>query len=73
MPGFTAAQKHLLSALLANERDDYKLELLQKQNAVGYRTAAGLARILRTAVILCARRTDEIFKEHKIIERIFWR
>ena len=47
MPGFTPAQKKLLSALLFNQRDDFKLDTLEKQGAVTGRQAIRLARILR--------------------------
>ena len=58
MPGFTPAQKKLLSALLFNQRDDFKLDTLEKQGAVTGRQAIRLARILRIALILCMRRTQ---------------
>lgn len=58
MPGFTPAQKQLLSALVFNQRDQFKLAVLEKQNAVSYRQAVSLARILRFAIILCMRRTE---------------
>ena len=59
MPGFTNAQKHLLSALLLNERDAFKLEALKKQSAVSYEEACALARILRLAIIICVRRSPD--------------
>ena len=58
MPGFTSAQKQLLSALLLNQRDDFKLDALERQNAVSMNQACHLARILRLAIILCMRRTE---------------
>ncbi len=58
MPGFTPAQKQLLSALLLNQRDDFKLDALERQNAVSMNQACHLARILRLAIILCMRRTE---------------
>ncbi len=58
MPGFTPAQKQLLSALVFNQRDGFKLEVLEKQNAVSLRQAIHLARLLRFAIILCMRRTE---------------
>lgn len=59
MPGFTNAQKHLLSALLLNQRDTYKISALQNQNAVSYEEACALARILRLAIIICVRRSPD--------------
>ena len=58
MPGFTPAQKQLLSALVYNQRDSFKLDVLEKQNAVSLRQACRLARLLRFAIILCMRRTE---------------
>lgn len=58
MPGFTVAQKQLLSALLFNQRDEFKLETLRNQHAVSYEQACCLARILRFAIIFCIRRTE---------------
>lgn len=59
MPGFTNAQKHLLSALLFNERDAFKLDVLKNQSAVPYEEACALARLLRLAIIICVRRSPE--------------
>ncbi len=58
MPGFTPAQKQLLSALVYNQRDSFKVEVLEKQNAVSLRQATRLARLLRFVIILCMRRTE---------------
>ncbi len=58
MPGFTSAQKRLISALLLNQRDDYKLEVLKEQNAVSYDEAISLMRILRISIILCMCRSE---------------
>ena len=58
MPGFTLAQKLLLSALLYNQRDEFKLEPLHRQHAVPFDTACCLVRILRFAIIMCIRRTE---------------
>ena len=56
--GLHPAQKKLLSALLFNQRDEFKLEPLEKQGAVTGRQAIRLARILRISLILCMRRTQ---------------
>lgn len=58
MPGFTVPQKLLLSGLLFNQRDDFKLDALHRQHAVSYEAACFMARILRIAIILCIRRTE---------------
>ncbi|WP_116475405.1 guanosine-5'-triphosphate,3'-diphosphate diphosphatase [Zobellella maritima] len=57
LPGFTHAQKQLLAALLLNQRDEFKLEPLRQQSALGFEQALQLARLLRLAIILCLRRT----------------
>ena len=46
------------AALLFNQRDEFKLDTLEKQGAVTGRQAIRLARILRIALILCMRRTQ---------------
>ncbi|MGL5947499.1 MAG: guanosine-5'-triphosphate,3'-diphosphate diphosphatase [Aeromonas sp.] len=56
MPGFTRAQKQLLSALLLNQRDNFTASVLASQGAVDTQQAQRLARILRLALILCLRR-----------------
>ncbi|MBQ8708579.1 MAG: guanosine-5'-triphosphate,3'-diphosphate diphosphatase [Succinivibrionaceae bacterium] len=58
MPGFTLAQKLLLSALLSNQRDEIRLEPLRRQHAVPFEEACHLVRILRFAIIMCIRRTE---------------
>jgi len=58
MPGFTPAQKQLLSALLLNQRDEFKPEPLERQSVVSAGQATRLARLLRLAIILCMRRTE---------------
>ncbi len=58
MPGFTLAQKLLLSALLFNQRDAFKLDALRRQHAISFDDACHLARILRFAIIMCIRRTE---------------
>lgn len=57
MPGFTPAQKKLLSALLLNQRDDFRLDPLERQGAVTGQQAIQLVRLLRLSIILCMRRT----------------
>lgn len=57
LPGFTAAQKQLLAALLLNQRDEFQLESLAQQSALHTEQATLLARLLRISIILCLRRT----------------
>jgi exopolyphosphatase/guanosine-5'-triphosphate,3'-diphosphate pyrophosphatase len=66
LPGFTGAQKKLLAALLLNQRDDFRLEPLQHQNAVDTEQAILLARLLRLAIILCLRRTRGTVPEFRL-------
>ena len=63
MPGFTKAQKQLLSALMLNQRDKLSLDLLTQQSAVSYPTALLLCRILRLTLILAIRRADNTIPE----------
>lgn len=58
MPGFTPDQKHLLSGLLFNQRDEFKPDVMKRQHTVPFDEAMNLARILRFAIILCTRRTE---------------
>lgn len=58
MPGFTVAQKKLLSALMLNQRDDFIPEVFTHQNAISATEAVCLARILRVAIILCMCRSS---------------
>ena len=66
MPGFTQAQKQLLSALVLNQRDDFKLDALERQNAVSMAQACRLARLLRISIILCMRRTEGTVPEFRL-------
>lgn len=59
LPGFTAAQQHLLSCLMLNQRGPLQLEVLEKQRAIAQEEAICLARLLRIAIIVCMRRTGE--------------
>lgn len=66
LPGFTAAQKQLLAALLLNQRDDFQLEALEQQSAIDTEQAILLARLLRISIILCLRRTRGTVPEFNI-------
>ncbi|MGL4486015.1 MAG: guanosine-5'-triphosphate,3'-diphosphate diphosphatase [Yersinia sp. (in: enterobacteria)] len=59
LPGFTPAQKLLLSALLQNQRDTLDLSLLNQQNALPVAMAQHLCRLLRLAIIFSCRRRDD--------------
>ncbi len=59
LPGFTPAQKLLLSALLQNQSDTLDLSLLNHQNALPVDMAKHLCRILRLAIIFSSRRRDD--------------
>ncbi len=61
LPGFTPAQKTLLSALLINQRDSLHLEVLEAQNALSVPVASLLVRILRFALIICMSRNDDAY------------
>ncbi len=59
LPGFTPAQKLLLSALLQNQSDTIDLSLLNQQNALPADMAQHLCRLLRLAIIFSSRRRDD--------------
>ena len=66
LPGFTQAQKKLLTALVSNHREDIDQFLLSKQTGTSVLLACRLVRILRLAVILSLRRKDEVMPEINI-------
>ena len=66
LPGFTEAQKKLLTALVRNHREDIDQPSLSKQSSTSVLLACRLTRILRLAVILSLRRADEVLPEVKV-------
>ena len=58
LPGFTPAQKNLLSSLLENQQGSIDLALLAGQNALPPRLAERICRLLRLAIIFSSRRRD---------------
>ena len=66
LPGFTEAQKKLLTALVRNHREDIDQPSLAKQTTTSVLLACRLVRLLRLAVILSLRRADEALPEVKI-------
>ncbi len=66
LPGFTNAQKKLLTALVRNHRDDIDQTSLSSQTSTSVLLACRLVRILRLSVILSLRRKDEILPEIKV-------
>lgn len=56
MPGFTRGEKHLLSALMLNQRGKINFEILEQQNAVSVTSAQTMTRLLRIAIVICMRR-----------------
>ncbi|MDB2374216.1 guanosine-5'-triphosphate,3'-diphosphate diphosphatase [Psychrosphaera haliotis] len=60
LPGFTTAQKNLLTAIVRNHRDDIDHSMLSAQTTTSVLLAIRLVRILRLSVILSLRRTDEV-------------
>ncbi len=57
LPGFTPAQKQLLSALLLNQKGNIDLITLHQQSAIPREQAEQLCRIFRLATILCSTRS----------------
>ena len=66
LPGFTEAQKKLLTALVRNHREDIDQPSLAKQTTTSVLLACRLVRLLRLAVILSLRRADEVLPEVKV-------
>ncbi|GDX07976.1 guanosine-5'-triphosphate,3'-diphosphate diphosphatase [Buttiauxella sp. A111] len=63
LPGYTPAQKKLLSTLMLNQTNPVDLSSLHQQNAVPPRIAEHLCRLLRLAIIFASRRRDDILPE----------
>lgn len=59
LPGFTSAQKKLLTALVANHREPIDHLHLSQQTMTSVLLAQRLTRILRLAIILSMRRLDD--------------
>lgn len=68
LPGFSSEQKHLLSAMLLNQRGDWQLEPLQKQRAIPFERAIILARLLRIAIILSMRRSHREYEPVTLLQ-----
>lgn len=66
LPGFTMAQKKLLTALVSNHKEDIDQGSLYKQSTTSVLLACRLVRILRLAVILSLRRADEVLPDVKV-------
>jgi len=60
LPGFDQSDRQLLVALVKSYKGDIDVGLLTQQSATSYSQACLLLVILRLAVILCRRRTDDI-------------
>lgn len=59
LPGFTPAQKKLLSTLLLNQTSPVDLSSLHQQNALPPRVAERVCRLLRLSIIFASRRRDD--------------
>lgn len=59
LPGFTGAQKKLLTALVSNHREAIDHDIIAKQTMTSVGLAGRLTRILRLAIILSMRRLDD--------------
>ncbi len=66
LPGFTSAQKKLLTAIVRNHRDDIDTNAISQQTSTSVLLATRLIRIIRLAVILSLRRSDEVLPEIKV-------
>lgn len=67
LPGFTEAQKKLLTALVSNHKEDINQLSLSKQSSTSVLLACRLTRILRLAVLLSLRRADKALPSVKLI------
>ncbi|CAG9298489.1 guanosine-5'-triphosphate,3'-diphosphate diphosphatase [Celerinatantimonas diazotrophica] len=70
LPGFSLEQKHLISAILLNQRDSWQLIPLKRQRAVTYSRALMLTRILRIAIILSMRRSQHQCLSINLLQQI---
>lgn len=59
LPGFTRAQKKLLTALVGNHREAIDHQLIEAQTMTSVQLAQRLTRILRLSIILSMRRLDD--------------
>lgn len=66
LPGFTEAQKKLLTAIILNHREDIDQPALTKQTTTSVLLACRLVRILRLSVILSLRRADEVLPQIEV-------
>ncbi|WP_437887985.1 guanosine-5'-triphosphate,3'-diphosphate diphosphatase [Phytobacter sp. V91] len=67
LPGFTPAQKKLLSTLLLNQTNPVDLSSLHQQNAVPPRVAEHICRLLRLAIIFASRRRDDLLPDIRVV------
>lgn len=68
LPGFSLEQKHLVSAILLNQRGDWDLLALRNQRAIDYDCALTLTRILRIAIILSMRRNQSQLQQINLLQ-----
>jgi len=67
LPGFTHAERKFLVAVIELYKGKIDLDLLISQTAVEFTAAKTLLLILRVAVILCHRRTDDVLPNYQAI------
>lgn len=67
LPGFTAAQKKLLAALLLNQNHSIDTDAFHRQNAVSVPIAELLCRLLRLAIILASTRQQTTLAEFTLL------
>ncbi|MFM2480732.1 guanosine-5'-triphosphate,3'-diphosphate diphosphatase [Celerinatantimonas sp. YJH-8] len=68
LPGFSNEQKHLISAMLLNQRGDWQLEPLKQQRAVPFERSVVLTRLLRIAIILSMRRNHQDYESVSLLQ-----
>jgi exopolyphosphatase/guanosine-5'-triphosphate,3'-diphosphate pyrophosphatase len=67
LPGFTVAQKKLLTALVSNHKEDIDQAALNRQSSTSVLLACRLVRLLRLSVILSLRRADEVLPDVRVV------
>ncbi|MFM2475770.1 guanosine-5'-triphosphate,3'-diphosphate diphosphatase [Celerinatantimonas sp. MCCC 1A17872] len=70
LPGFSMEQKHLISAILINQRGDWQLAPLKQQRALPYARALMLTRLLRIAIILSMRRSQRQCQSINLLQQV---
>lgn len=66
LPGYTRAQKKLLTSLVSNQRETINQDLIDNQTMTSCILAQRLTRLLRLGIILSMRRLDDVLPDIKV-------